>query len=64
MFNFDRMWNAASGLVALGFVAVIVMMLATVHYAHKAGCIESMILNGVCLSDPRIDKAVKDVLNK
>jgi hypothetical protein len=34
------------------------------YVAYRAGCLQSMILNGVCLSDPTIDGALKRVFGK
>ena len=51
----DRMVKA---IFALAFV----MMLGTAYAAYKAGCVQSMLLNHVCLSDPTLDGALKKIL--
>ncbi len=59
--NSGRWINRA---VALIFALAIVMALATGYAAIKAGCVQSMLLNGVCLSDPTLDGALKKVLGR
>ena len=46
------------GILAIGIAGVAGQMLV----ANKNGCLESMVLNGVCLSTPVVDEAVKNVI--
>ncbi len=50
--------------VMLVIVPVLIVMVATViiYTSVQAGCLRSMILNGVCLSDPKIDNAIKNII--
>ena len=45
--------------VARIFVTTIGMMGFTAYSAYRSGCVESMVLNGVCASDPKVDKWFK-----
>lgn len=48
-----------------GLVILVVIIVGVKGYvAYKAGCLPSMILYEVCVSDPAIDRALKNVIGK
>jgi hypothetical protein len=58
--SFRRMNILVWSIIGLSFVSIP----AIGYVAYRAGCLQSMILNGVCLSDPTIDGALKRVFGK
>lgn len=60
--DFDRSYRRTGWFIKGVFVLMVVMAAGIVIVAHQAGCLRSMFLNGVCLSDPKLDNALKNVL--
>ena len=46
------------------FILAVVVILANGYVAYQAGCFQSMVLNGLCLSEPTIDGAARKVIGK
>lgn len=62
--RFDRSFRRTGILIWSIFALVFVSIPVIGVMAYKAGCLQSMVLNGVCLSDPTLDGALKRVLGK
>ncbi len=62
--SFDRQFRLMNIVFWIIFSAAILSIPAVGYMAYKAGCFQSMVLNGVCLSDPTLDGAMKKVLGR
>jgi hypothetical protein len=62
--NFDRSFRMHK-LLMVGMVIVALGIITTKFViAYQAGCLPSYVLHEVCLSQPTIDGAIKDVIGK